>query len=724
MKRRTFLQRVGSIFVVLKASELGWLYPESKYYQALAESSPRKLALLVGVNNYFGIPALSGCLTDVELQRELLLHRFGFQPSDILCLTDDAASRDLIEKAFFEHLTSQCKPGDLVFLHFSGYGSRIKSANALIPADGYVNVKSHQVANYILEDTLLLMLRSLPTDKVFAVIDASYNLPNITPNITNSGLTIRTQLTETDINIAASEIDLQKELKNKITTTPPALVISARSSLKPSAAEVQMNGFSAGLFTYALTQFLWENTPATSIKMGLARVENTIQQLGSNQQPTLLNANKIPQRTTFNDSLRLNSQIGAAGAVTAIEDNGKTVELWLGGIAPQILEYYGVNSRFRIIPTENSQFANSQDIILRSRSGLTAKATLAETPTISHEELKIGQLIQEVVRVVPRNLDLHIAIDNSLERIERVDATSGFATVSRVSSVIAGEQPADYIFGKLPETKISETKKDVLSSSRYGLFTLGGEFIPSTSGEPGEVAKLAVQRLTPKLQKLLAAKLWRITSNEASSQLAVKVTLETINTTPQSVIQSQTHPYRFSNTVNAISTGSRIQFRVENKSSQILYLIILGLDNSKNAFALFPWQTSLPKTSETTSEITNPATQPSLQNLMIEPAASINVPKNNPGFEWIVQGFGNFCETQIILSTAPFSQTIAALAATKITPVEQPRIMPLSNPWEVTQALLQDLHNASIGKKEKDISDIYTWNVNNWVSFNFVYEIV
>ncbi|NJR19794.1 MAG: caspase family protein [Calothrix sp. CSU_2_0] len=728
MKRRTFLQRIGSILAALQVSEVGWLFPESRYYKALAESSPRKLALLIGVNNYLQIPGLSGCLTDVELQRELLLHRFGFQASDILCLTDDAASRDLIEKAFFEHLTSQCKPGDVVFLHFSGYGSQIKSANALIPVDGYVNVKSSQVANYLLEDTLLLMLRLLPTDKVFAVIDAGYSssnltTPNLTPNITNSGLRIRTQLTETGIDIATSEIDLQKQLKNKIATTPPALVVSATSNLKQSASEVQMTGFNAGLLTYALTQFLWENTPATSIQVGLGRVENAIQQLGSNQQPTLLNAKKISQRTTFNDSLLVNSQIGAEGAVTAIEDNGKTVQLWLGGVAPQILEYYGVNSRFRIISTDNSQDIVSQDIVLRSRSGLTAKASLTDTGTTAQvRELKIGELIQEVVRVLPRNIDLHIAIDNSLERIERVDATGGFATVSRVSSVVPGEQPADYIFGKLPESKTAAKIKDVLSPSRYGLFTLSGEFIPNTSGEAGEVAKLAVQRLTPKLQTLLAAKLWRITSNEASSQLAVKVTLETINTTPQSLIQRQTNPYKLFNTVSTISTGSRIQFRVENKCSQVLYLVILGLDNSKNAFALFPWQNSLPKNSENSSEITNPATQPSLQNMTIEPGASINVPENNPGFEWIVQGLSNFCETQIILSTAPFSQTIAALATTKIAPVEQPQIMPLSNPSEVTQAMLQDLHNASAGKK--DISDVYTWNVNNWVSFNFVYQVL
>ncbi|MHC5732119.1 MAG: hypothetical protein ACYTXY_50270, partial [Nostoc sp.] len=37
--------------------------------------------------------------------------------------------------------------------------------------------------------------------------------------------------------------------------------------------------------------------------------------------------------------------IGAEGAVSAIEDDGKTVHLWLGGLPPQVLLYYGVNSR-------------------------------------------------------------------------------------------------------------------------------------------------------------------------------------------------------------------------------------------------------------------------------------------------------------------------------------------------------------------------------------------
>lgn len=94
-----FLRRVGWIFASLGISEAGWLPWRDRYYQALAQPSPRKLALLVGINQYPQQP-LIGCLTDVELQRELLIHRFGFTKGDILTLTDQQATRQQIEQAF------------------------------------------------------------------------------------------------------------------------------------------------------------------------------------------------------------------------------------------------------------------------------------------------------------------------------------------------------------------------------------------------------------------------------------------------------------------------------------------------------------------------------------------------------------------------------------------------------------------------------------------------
>ncbi|WP_421655856.1 hypothetical protein [Leptothermofonsia sp. ETS-13] len=86
IKRRHFLQFAGSTLAALGANQLTFLHQADRYGQVLAQGSPgRKLALLVGINNYPApIRTLQGCLTDVELQRELLVYRYGFNPSDIL----------------------------------------------------------------------------------------------------------------------------------------------------------------------------------------------------------------------------------------------------------------------------------------------------------------------------------------------------------------------------------------------------------------------------------------------------------------------------------------------------------------------------------------------------------------------------------------------------------------------------------------------------------------
>ncbi|BDA67078.1 Peptidase C14, caspase catalytic subunit p20 [Rivularia sp. IAM M-261] len=722
MKRRTFLQHIGGFLAVLGITEAEWLSLGNNYYQALAQTSSRKLALLVGINNYSQFPTLNGCLTDVELQKQLLIHRFGFQLSDILCLTDEQASKSLIQKAFND-LNSQVQPGDVVYFHFSGYSTYVKSQKALILFDDSLEKKGE--ANYLLEETLQLILHALKTENVIAVLDTGYNINHSK----NCGLKVRTVKIPDNINIANDELEYQKQLKSQAITTPPALILSATSNPNQSARELQMSGFSTGLFTYALTQYLWENSLTTTVQFGLQKVNSTVQQLGSNQQSTLINSKKIQQLGTFASNFGIGADIniqseysgGAEGAITSVEEDGKAVQLWLGGVPAHVLEYMGANSRFAVI----SNSASSPNLVLRVRSGLTAKASLrTDSSTETSISLQVGQLIQEVVRVIPKNIHLNIGLDK-LERIERVDATSAFATLNHISST-AAEQPTDYIFGKLLD-KPQETGA-MVSSSRYGLFSLSGELIANTSGEVGEAVKVAAQRLAPKLQTLLAAKLWRITENEASSLLNVKVTLETVvashaGASSQPIMIRESFRGRAFSTkvlttttttttmeLNKLSIGNRIQYKVENKSNQTLYLMLLGLDSSKNAFALYAWHNK--------SEDAPPL--PSLQNITIEPGATTTVPQTNPGFEWIIQGLSDSIEVQLILSTAPFTQTLAALSVTKVARVEQQRIVPVSNPSEVAVALLQDLHDAY--KDKKDTSDAYVWNVNNWASFSFVFQ--
>ncbi|MBN3909535.1 MAG: caspase family protein [Nostoc sp. NMS1] len=708
MKRRTFLHRIGSILAVLGVTEAEWLSLGNRYYQALAQPSPRKLALLIGINQYSKTLNLSGCLTDVELQRELLINRFGFQGSDILTLTEEQASREFIEAAFLDHLGKQAKPGDMVVFHFSGYGTRVTletspdtMQNALVTANVALNSQDDKIVNHILEETLLLLLRSLPTDKVTAVLDTSYDALS-----TVIGLKTRA-LQESVAKLAIEELDFLQQLKTQNLSNTP-IVLAATSEPKQPAREGLFSGFSAGLFTYALTQYLWEFTPATKIQIALSHVENSLYKLGSKQQPALLSSQKNSDVT----SLLPDDIIGAEGAVSDIEEDGKTVHLWLAGLPPQVLLYYGVNSRFTL--------QTKEQLVLRSRTGLTAKAQIAKIEGAN--PLKIGQLVQEAVRVLPRNINLIIAFDTGLERIERVDATSAFAGFSHVSTVVAGEKPADYVFAKLQETP-----------TRYGLFSLGGELIPNTTGEVGEAVKLTVQKLAPKLSTLLAAKLWRLTENQGSSRLALKATLEIINNiSPRVVMQRETvRAFKTETSIKKsvqtrlitslptpiVPIGSRMQYRVENQSDRSVYLILLGLNNNHTAVAFYSW--------ETPQEPNTADTKPILKEIVIAPGESLTLPQNTAS-QWVISGPASECEQQLIFSTTPFSGTLAALNTAKYSTAEQQPIGPLLNPLDVAQALLQDLHNASALKTEMNTTaaDSYSWDVNNWASLSFSFQVV
>jgi hypothetical protein len=706
MKRRTFLHRIGSILAVLGVTEAEWLILGNRYYQALAQPSPRKLALLIGINQYPKIPALSGCLTDVELQRELLIHRFGFQGSDILTLTEEQASREFIEAAFLDHLGKQAKLGDVVVFHFSGYGSRVKLGtspdaiqNALVPANRSKGSQNEKIVNYILEETLLRLLRSLPTDRVTAVLDTSYYAPS-----TLLGLKIRALQELVEVKLAAEELDFLQQLKTQNLPSTP-IVLAATSEPKQSAREGLFSGFSAGLFTYALTQYLWEFTPATTIQVAFSHVENSLLKLGSKQQPALLSSQKNQHIT----SLQPESTIGAEGVVSAIDEDGKTVHLWLAGLPPQVLPYYGVNSRFTLATTE--------ELVLRSRTGLRAKVQISQIEGAN--PLQVGQLVQEAVRVLPRNINLTIALDTGLERIERVDATSAFAAFPRMSTVVAGEKPADYLFAKLQQTP-----------SRYGLFSIGGELILNTAGEVGEAVKLAVQRLAPKLSTLLAAKLWRLTENQGSSRLALKASLEIISDiSPRIVMERETaRGFKTETSIKksvqmrliaSLSTpivpiGSRIQYRVENQSDRPVYLILLGLNNNHTAIALYSW--------ETPQEPNIKDTKPLLKEIVIAPGETLTLPQTNGASEWVISGPALFCEQQLIFSTTPFSTTLAALNTAKYSTPEQSPISPLLNSLDVTQALLQDLHLKT--EMNSTAADSYILDVNNWASLSFSFQVV
>ncbi|CAI9298666.1 unnamed protein product [Lactuca saligna] len=97
----------------------------------MKDTQTKKLALLVGCN-YANTPnELHGCINDVLAMRQVLINRFGFDPNHINLLTDAPGSLVMPTganiKDALDHMVDQAEPGDVLYFHYSGHGTRVPS---------------------------------------------------------------------------------------------------------------------------------------------------------------------------------------------------------------------------------------------------------------------------------------------------------------------------------------------------------------------------------------------------------------------------------------------------------------------------------------------------------------------------------------------------------------------------------------------------------------------
>jgi len=136
------------------------------------EGSGARRALLIGIDRYVVeaertaelrvAPSrrhwkdLKGAVNDVRALRELLIHRQGFRPQDILVLENEAATRDAILGAFHRHLIDPASVGDHSVFYFAGHGSRIRNSRSreldgkdetIVPADANRHTGDRSIAD-------------------------------------------------------------------------------------------------------------------------------------------------------------------------------------------------------------------------------------------------------------------------------------------------------------------------------------------------------------------------------------------------------------------------------------------------------------------------------------------------------------------------------------------------------------------------------------------------
>lgn len=264
IKRRQFLQFTGSTLATIGLSQLDLFKQGDRYGKVLAQSTPRKLALLVGINSYpqtKRFSNLEGCLNDVELQRQLLIHRFGFNPSDIKELKDAEATREGILTAFNEHLIKQAKPGDVVVFHFSGHGSRVADPykispdglnSTFVPSDDNP-LAEKGIVNDIMGRNLFLLMSALKqkTEKVTVVLDSCHSGGGTRVNVVTRAIPGGSNFTA-----SPAELEYQQQLIKELNLDPKDVGKAVATGVVLAASKPEQSAVDYGFLAFVREHLL------------------------------------------------------------------------------------------------------------------------------------------------------------------------------------------------------------------------------------------------------------------------------------------------------------------------------------------------------------------------------------------------------------------------------------------------------------------------------------
>jgi hypothetical protein len=141
-------------------------------------------ALLVGIDNYQCINSLIGSKQDVKNMTQFIQSEWHYQPGQIRTLTDDAATRNGILKAFDDWLIRGSQAGDKVLFYYSGHGAFVQDDNRYPDeSDGFdealcpVNAcqQNGKRINLIRDDDINQRLKRLKGRQAMIIVDACHS---------------------------------------------------------------------------------------------------------------------------------------------------------------------------------------------------------------------------------------------------------------------------------------------------------------------------------------------------------------------------------------------------------------------------------------------------------------------------------------------------------------------------------------------------------------------
>ncbi|KAJ4809360.1 Metacaspase [Rhynchospora pubera] len=136
-----------------------------------------KKALLIGIN-YPGTKAeLQGCINDVWRMHKSLVQRFGFSHQDIVVMIDTDPSYPQptganIRRAIADLIRS-AQPGDFLFMHYSGHGTRLPAESGEDDDTGYDECIVPSDMNLITDDDFRDFVDKIPQGCRFTIVSDS-----------------------------------------------------------------------------------------------------------------------------------------------------------------------------------------------------------------------------------------------------------------------------------------------------------------------------------------------------------------------------------------------------------------------------------------------------------------------------------------------------------------------------------------------------------------------
>lgn len=720
LSRRHFLQAASATLAALGYAQIDWLRQSRRYGQALATPTGRKLALLVGINAYpeTGLLApLRGCVNDVEMQYHLLVHRFGFNPADILKLTDAQATRTGILTAFEEHLIQQAKPGDVVVFHFSGHGSRVLDPDrdfpdglnsTLVPVDSPLPEgfpRQGGPVHDITGHTLFLLMKALQTDQVTVVLDSCHSGGG-----TRGNLTVRSRRGGPTLQMSEAERAYQQQWLARLDLTPAAFIQQRRAGIARGvaiaatqrdqyAADAPFEDFYAGAFTYAMTQYLWQQTGRTFVNSTVPNVARTTTQISfSGQEPQF----EVQPNSDYGSEPIYFTTKGTPPAEAVItEIQGDQAQFWLGGVDSRSLAAF---EREAVLTAVDTTGQSRGQIQMTSRQGLIGRGRLLQA------SLPMGTLLQEQVRGVPTDVHLRIGLDDSLGG-DRAAAQAALSRLPRIDPVPLQQGEVHYLLGRVTPEMRSRLGEHGPTENSVGLFYPGLDPLPDAFGAADEAVPEAVQRLQSKLRSLLAARLVKLILNPHSSRLNLSVTM-----TPTSGSQLAASAFTARGgavppppehpSIPRIPLETAIQFQIQNHEDRDLYLSVLVIDAAGEMAVLFPnqWTAAVAAT-------------------RLRAGATLQLPDpSRDSFRLVTQPPVGTTEVLVVASSQPLDSALRALqriATRSGATAGQPLGVP--DPSEVVASLLQDVAG---GSRSGDRADLQTVEADQLAALSLTFDVI